>query len=38
VQAALRAHRNHGAVLTADVTRPLADWAPALQARLQELR
>jgi hypothetical protein len=38
VQAAVRAHRDGGAVVTADVTRPLADWAPALQARLLELR
>jgi len=34
----VRAHRDGGAVVTADVTRPLADWAPALQARLLELR
>jgi hypothetical protein len=32
--AALRAHRPQDDVVIADVTRPLAQWAPALRARL----
>jgi hypothetical protein len=34
VLAALRAHRPQDDVVIADVTRPLAQWAPALRARL----
>jgi hypothetical protein len=34
---ALRAHRKGGGVVTADVTAPLARWAPALASRLERL-
>ena len=38
VLAALGAHRPKGDILIADVTRPPAEWAPALHGRLGELR
>ena len=34
---ALRAHRAAGGIVTADVTRPLAEWAPAVASRLERL-
>ena len=37
VMAELRRHRGEGAVLVGDVTRPLAEWAPPLAARLESL-
>ena len=37
VLAALRGDRGRDDIVTADVTRPLREWAPALHARLEEL-
>jgi hypothetical protein len=34
---ALRLHRSPGGIVTADVTRPLVQWAPALASRLERL-